>query len=128
MFLISKSINFYDKYTEYTKSYKYISSYKDPALQIAQLDLQQNFNSAILRYNIKINNQKISYNLLEDNEDVIEANYSLSLQGDYLALLKYLDYLNEHKMLYKIDKLNLSIKKDLSLQILLNLRSLYEEN
>ncbi|NRB10092.1 MAG: hypothetical protein HRU35_00505 [Rickettsiaceae bacterium] len=115
-----------NNYLEYKANNRFISSYRDPMLITAPFVLQENFSDIISLYNIKIFNQKSSYTIMPENNDIIEAGYSLSLEGNYISLLKYLIHLNENNMFYRLDSLKLKIQKNNSLYISLQLRSLYE--
>lgn len=115
-----------EKYLQLQDSQHYIAINAISFKQIADKEMQSDFDQFIYDCALVINDKNVQYSSFPEKDDVILVNYNLSLTGRYLPFLKYLNNINNKKILYKINSLNLKNLRDRGITIKINLEALYE--
>ena len=107
---------------------KYVAINSVPMHEVASAELQDVFDQLTVDAGLTINNKKAQYLPFEEKSNVIKAQYDLALSGQYLPLVSYLEMLYGKNMLYKINSLSLKAGPKDTINIRINLESLYEVN
>ncbi len=105
---------------------KYVKLYLTPVHKIADSKVQDDFDEIIFDSGLGINNKNVEYSAFEERNDVIKGIYKLTLKGQYLPFINYLEVLQKKNMLYKINFLSLKVKSLDEIGIKLDMESLYE--
>jgi len=92
---------------------------------VARNKFQEEFDRIIYNNDLIINNKNVEYIAFSD-ENIVKAQYNLTMLGTYLQFIGYLNSLNERNMLHKINTLNLKVQSKNSIKIKIDLESLYE--
>lgn len=115
-----------EKYLQLQDSKHYIAINAISIKQIADKEMQSDFDQFIYDCALVINDKNVQYSSFPEKDDVMVGNYTLSLNGRYLPFLKYLNSINNKKILYKINSLHLKNLQDRGITIKINLEALYE--